>query len=141
MLFRSRLDDDVDDIFGEGVGSDYKVELSEAQKRRAAKEAEDARLMRGLVGAARPADVALDAATADAALYGGMIDSTLSTPIRLPHCNAGVPTGELHGVEFVLCVAEAVGGGGWPGQAGGGQGRTAPNQAECAAAEAVCARK
>ena len=49
----------------------------------------------------------LGAATADATVYGGALDSSLSTTIRLPGAVDGTPS-----AVYALCLAEA-GGGGW----------------------------
>ena len=53
--------DDVDDIFGEGVGSDYVCEPSAEQLRRAAREVTDAAVLREAAATAAPAALASDA--------------------------------------------------------------------------------
>ena len=52
------VEDDVDDIFGEGVGSDYVCEPSAEQLRRAAREVTDAAVLREAAAAAAPAALA-----------------------------------------------------------------------------------
>jgi hypothetical protein len=55
------VEDDVDDIFGEGVGSDYVCEPSAEQLRRAAREVTDAAVLREAAAAAAPAALAIGA--------------------------------------------------------------------------------
>ncbi|KOO35102.1 hypothetical protein Ctob_014554 [Chrysochromulina tobinii] len=67
------VEDDVDDIFGEGVGSDYVCEPSAEQLRRAAREVTDAAVLREAAAAAAPAALAIGAPAVGEAAWGAVM--------------------------------------------------------------------